>query len=207
MKNDKLEKEAKRYATDIRFENEGEAVANYYDGDVKDAFIAGAEYQHKEDVKVLYNDEEVQAMIRTAVDKVSPMFHANLKLAMADELFEDMRKQEVKKFYRVCNSGTYRGLWYNYDGTFSGIIHDDFNFCTNSDLKMDFDPKLVGWLSSADTLENIWEWFPREDVLELQKRGWYIHEFEASQYRFYDRFKHYIIKQDSSKIIRKIIIE
>lgn len=207
MNNDKLEKEAKRYATDIRFENEGEDVANFYDGDVKDAFIAGAEYQHKEDTRILYNDIEVQAMIRNAVDKVSPLFHENLKIAMADELFEEMRKMEPRRFYRTCNTESKRGLWYNYDGTFSGIIHDDFKFCTNSDLKMEFDPKLVGWLSTCDTLEGVYQWFSKESIIELQKRGWYIHEFEATQYRFYDRFQHHIIKQDTSKLIRKIIIE
>jgi hypothetical protein len=41
-----------------------------------------------------------------------------------------------KTFYRVCNNDSLQGLWYNYDGTFTGLIHNEFNFCVNNELKM-----------------------------------------------------------------------
>jgi hypothetical protein len=106
---------------------------------------------------------------------------------------------EKKLFYRVCHKDTLQGLWYDYKGLFTGKIHNEFDFCTHNKLKMDFDDKLVGWLSATESLETLYGWFPTYDILRLQKYGYYIHTFEATEYRFYDRFKHFVIKQDSSK--------
>lgn len=49
----------------------------------------------------------------------------------------------MQTFYRVCNNQSKQGLWYNFDGTFTGLIHDEFSFCQNATLRMDFDPELV----------------------------------------------------------------
>src|SRR6478735_3708393 len=109
-----------------------------------------------------------------------------------------------KKFYRVCNPSSQQGLWYDFDGNFTGLIHDRFAFCTNSKLAMDFDEELVGWLSATETLEDLWKWFTREDVEKLQDHGWFIFEYEATDYKFYDRFQHMVISQETSKLICKI---
>lgn len=113
---------------------------------------------------------------------------------------------EKKIFYRVCNTESLKGLWYDFKGEFTGLIHEDFDFCINSSLKMDFDPELIGWLSATDNLENLYQWFPKHDIERLQHFGWFIHEFEAEDYKFYEKFQHLIIKQDTSKLIRKIIL-
>lgn len=110
-------------------------------------------------------------------------------------------------FYRVSNTDTQQGLWYDQSGKFTGLIHDKFNFCKNNDLKMDFDPELVGWLSAVPTLEQLYHWFTKEDILELQKHGYYIHKYETLEHRFYERFQHHVINQNNSKIIEKIVIE
>jgi hypothetical protein len=34
---------------------------------------------------------------------------------------------------------------------------------------MDFDVELVGWLSATDNLEELFNWFTKEDIVELQK--------------------------------------
>ena len=102
---------------------------------------------------------------------------------------------QKKTFFRVCNLTTQQGLWYNFDGSFSGLIHDRFNFCQNKDLAMDFDETLVGWLSAVPNLDDLWQWFSKEDVVRLQEHGWHIIEYEAEIYRFYDRFSHYVICQ------------
>ena len=67
---------------------------------------------------------------------------------------------EVKNniFYRVCHVKTLQGLWYDYNGDFTGFIHDRFNFCKNNELKMDFDEEIVGWLSATDSLEKLFNW-------------------------------------------------
>lgn len=115
-----------------------------------------------------------------------------------------MFMSEPKIFYRVGNLETSQGLWYDTQGIFTGLIHNEFNFCKNNELKMDFDPELVGWLSATDTTTHLFEWFPREDIINLQKQGWFIHVYEAVDYKFYERFQHLIIKQETSKFLATI---
>lgn len=114
---------------------------------------------------------------------------------------------EIKKYYRVCHKHTLQGLWYDYKGDFTGLIHDQFNFCKNNELRMDFDDEIVGWLSATDSLDTLFFWFTKEDIQNLQEHGWFIHEFEAEDVKFYERFQHLIIKQDTSKVIRIINID
>lgn len=110
-----------------------------------------------------------------------------------------------KTFFRVCNRETLQGLWYAFDGEFTGLIHNEFSFCLNTKLEMDFDPELVGWLSATDSLETLYNWFTEEDILKLQEKGWFIHEFEATDYKFYERFQHLIINQETS-VVKNIIM-
>lgn len=49
-----------------------------------------------------------------------------------------------KQFYRVCNVETKQGLWYDQKGEFTGLIHTEFNFCTNSNLPMPYDENIRG---------------------------------------------------------------
>lgn len=112
----------------------------------------------------------------------------------------------MKQFYRVCNTLTEQGLWYDFNGNFTGLIHNNFIFCKNNSLKMDFDPELVGWLSATDTLESLYNWFSKEDIIKLQTLGWCIHVYETDDYKFYDKFQHIIINQEKSKLINKITI-
>ena len=64
----------------------------------------------------------------------------------------------MSKFYRVCNTETEQGLWYDFKGNFTGLIHNDFNFCVNNKLEMGFDDELVGWLSATPDLETLYTW-------------------------------------------------
>ena len=110
----------------------------------------------------------------------------------------------MAKYFRVCHVDTMQGLWYQFNGEFTGLIHDKFNFCANRDLKMDFDPEIVGWLSVVDTLESLYNWFTQDDIRKLQEHGWYIHEFESEDCKFYERFQHSVINKETSKVVRKI---
>ena len=112
----------------------------------------------------------------------------------------------MKIFYRVCNLATMQGLWYDYNGEFTGYIHDKFNFCTNNELLMDYHPELVGWLSAVDNLDDLWKWFSREDIFKLQEHDYFIHQFESEEHKFYDRFQHLIINQEKSKPTQQIIL-
>lgn len=106
-------------------------------------------------------------------------------------------------YYRVCNTDTNQGLWYHFNGDFSGLIHSKFDFCENSQLEMEFDPEIIGWLSVAQSLDELYKWFSPADIKELQKHNWLIHEYESEDCKFYDRFQHYVIKQETAKLIRK----
>lgn len=108
----------------------------------------------------------------------------------------------MKKFYRVSNIETNQGLWYNYDGEFTGLIHNEFSFCKNSTLPMPFDKEICGWLSATDELETLYFWFTKEDIIRLQKHGYYIHEYETDEYK--EHQNHWVIKQESGRIVRRI---
>ncbi len=109
-------------------------------------------------------------------------------------------------FYRISNEETHQGVWYDINGNFTGYIHDRFSFCMNNTLAMDFDPALVGFLSAAHDMDILWKWFSREDILELQKHGWYIHAYESDDYWFYERFQHYVINQQTMRLVEKIVL-
>ena len=112
----------------------------------------------------------------------------------------------VKQFYRVCHENTKQGLWYDSQGEFTGLIHGDFNFCSNSKLEMEFDPELVGWLSATESLDTLYQWFSKDDIIELQKHGWFLHLYEGTDYKFYERFQHTVINQKTSKVVKKIVL-
>lgn len=109
-----------------------------------------------------------------------------------------------KTFYRVCNLDTKQGLWYNYEGNFTGLIHNDFNFCQNSSLEMEFDEDIVGYISVTDDYDSLFHWFTKEEILKLQEHGYYIHVYESDDHRFYERFQHYIVNQDSAVLVKRI---
>jgi hypothetical protein len=112
----------------------------------------------------------------------------------------------MKRFYRVSNTKTQQGLWYDFTGNFTGHIHKSFNFCQNSALAMDFDESIVGYLSATPELESLFHWFSKEDIAKLQQWGYYIHVYESDDYWFYEKFQHYVIKQDTAVLIEQIDI-
>ena len=112
----------------------------------------------------------------------------------------------MKNFYRVSNIESEQGLWYDFKGNFTGLIHKDFAFCSNSGLAMDFDPDVVDWLSAVESIRDLHTWFTERDIKRLQELGWYIHEYECNDWRFYTKFQHWLIKKDTSKPVKRIIL-
>lgn len=107
---------------------------------------------------------------------------------------------ETKRFFRVANSKTQQGLWYDFKGNFTGLIHGKFSFCKNSKLPMPFDKEVVGWLSATETLEELYNWFDEEDILNLIEYGYSIAIYEATEYKYHNN--HWLIKQDSSELVK-----
>lgn len=108
---------------------------------------------------------------------------------------------ETKTFYRVANNNTHQGLWYDFQGNFTGKIHNQFSFCMNSGLSMPYDKEIVGWLSATETLEDLYNWFPKEDIQKLEKHGYYITVYEAKEFKRHHN--HWIINQDSSVLLHQ----
>ena len=108
-----------------------------------------------------------------------------------------------KLFYRV-GIDTEEGLWYNKSGEFTGLIHREYNCIKASQLVMPFEQELVGFLSVADSLEHLYQWFTKEEILKLQDIGFFIYEYSSEDFKFYDLYKHNVINQNSSKIISTI---
>jgi len=99
-----------------------------------------------------------------------------------------------KLFYRV-GVETEQGLWYNKSGDFTGLIHTDFKWLNASNLQMPFDLELRGYLSVADSLEHLYQWFSREEIIALQTKGFFIYEYEVTDYKFYNLYQHNVINQ------------
>jgi len=101
-----------------------------------------------------------------------------------------------KFFYRVGTEST-EGLWYNKEGKHTGLIHREFNWLSASSLIMPYEPELVGYISVADSLEHLYSWFTKSEILKLQEVGFSIYEYIAEDYKFYDLYKHNVINQNS----------
>lgn len=104
--------------------------------------------------------------------------------------------KKSKIFYRVANNETEQGLWYDFEGNFTGLIHDKFNFCENSELPMPYDSNVKGWLSATEKLNKIFYWFTKKDIKNLEEYGYKLTVYEAIEYKSHEN--HWLIKQDSS---------
>ncbi len=109
----------------------------------------------------------------------------------------------METFYRVGNTNDEQGLWYNRKGEFTGLIHNEYDFCVNSALPMPFDPTIVGYLSTAKTIEDLYHWFSIDDLVKLNDHGIYMFEYEASDFRVYAN--HWVINEKTSKVVKHFV--
>jgi hypothetical protein len=114
----------------------------------------------------------------------------------------ESRPVETKIFYRVANIETNQGLWYDYSGNFTGLIHDKFDFCLNTKLPMPYNEKIIGYLSATATVEELFNWFTKEDITRLGQFGYYVMAYESSDY-FFDN-NHWVFRKDDSTLIGRV---
>lgn len=110
-----------------------------------------------------------------------------------------IKELEPKIFYRVGtqNGG---GMWYNTNGKFHGSIHkEEFSMLQCHKVPMPFDKDIVGYLSVADSLENLKQWFNDDDMRILEPLGFKILAYLATDYKLHQN--HWVINQESSKRI------
>lgn len=101
-----------------------------------------------------------------------------------------------KIFYRIGDNKTNQGLWYDFNGNFTGLIHKKYSFCESSKLPMPYDPSIIGWLSATDKLDILFLWFSKDEIKKLEEHGYGLNVYEATEYKLYEN--HWVIKQDSS---------
>ena len=105
-------------------------------------------------------------------------------------------------FYRVGVDSA-EGLWYTPQGEFTGKIHNEYNWLSASKLEMPYDEEVIGYLSVVDNIEQLFQWFTKDEIIKLQKQGFKVFEYEATDWKFYERYQHNLINEKTSKIIRK----
>lgn len=100
-------------------------------------------------------------------------------------------------FYRVAHNETGQGLWYDNAGNYTGLIRDVYSFCKNTRLPMPFDPEVRGWLSATRSMDELFEWFPQCDIIQLERYGYYATEYKAAFARKYEN--HWLIHAQTSQ--------
>jgi len=58
----------------------------------------------------------------------------------------------------------------NFEGNFTGLIHDKFDFCVNNALPMPYNKDVKGWLSATDKLNDLFGWLTKEDIKKRKRK-------------------------------------
>lgn len=121
-------------------------------------------------------------------ERFNIMYPNLLNMWGGDVSFE---RQEIKTFYRVANSNN-EGVWYDKEGNHTGLIHTKFNFLSNHELPMPYDKDVVGWHSAVDSLDDLYNWFTKDDIENLKPFGYKVVSYIDVEFRKYKN--HYLIK-------------
>ena len=109
----------------------------------------------------------------------------------------------MKKFYRVENPTTKNGLWYDKNGQFTGVIHEDkFKKLQNNNLPMPYNSEIVDFLSVAESLEDLDKWFNEKDMEILKPYGYVIAEYESNDYKVVEN--HYVMNKFTCKRLKTL---
>lgn len=107
-----------------------------------------------------------------------------------------------KTFFRIHHPDNL-GLWYNKDGVFTRELDKYSLSCAN--LEMDKNDDCAGgFLSCTDTLDNLFNWFTREEIQRLEEAGYRACVFKAQEHKFHDKYKHFLFKEEGSILVAQI---
>jgi hypothetical protein len=88
--------------------------------------------------------------------------------------------------YRVENPNTEQGLWYSHDAKFNPLIRQLSN-AKCRDLPMGFDELYSAqgraWYSGTDSIEQMQDWLPWQDLVELQHLGYGLYELDVQEFK------------------------
>jgi nicotinic acid mononucleotide adenylyltransferase len=88
--------------------------------------------------------------------------------------------------YRVENPDTEQGLWYRQDATFNPFIRQ-LTKAKCRDLPMEFDELYSAegkaWYSGTDSIAQMQDWLPWQDLVELQHLGYGLYEYDVHEWK------------------------
>lgn len=89
--------------------------------------------------------------------------------------------------YRIENLEHMHGMWYDKEGNFDPIIQDLCPDGKAKDFPMPYDEqhKIKGkeWYSAGKSIDNMNEWFSREDAERLVENGFQLYKYEVSEFQ------------------------
>ena len=111
---------------------------------------------------------------------------------------------EEKLFYRVHHPREL-GLWYNDKGEFTHEIGKlELNV---ADLEMDKNEECDGnFLSCTHSLDSLFDWFSRKELFKLKDAGYDICIFKSDNFKFHEKYKHFLFQRKGSLLVAKINI-
>lgn len=130
----------------------------------------------------------------------------DLNSKVIDDLQEFLFDYNSKKTFFRIGTEDKEGLWYNNKGEHTGRIHSEFSFCNASKMEMPLDEKLVGFLSAAESMKDLFKWFTKEEIIKLQEKGFHVYEYESSDYKYYFNFKHYVFLEETATLKNKFTL-
>lgn len=109
-----------------------------------------------------------------------------------------------KIFFRVHHPKG-KGLWYNNNAEFTKEIGKLELGC--ADLETDQNEECAGgFLSCTDSMDSLFDWFGREELLKLKDNGYDICIFKSAEHKFHEKYKHFLFKEEGSLLVAKINI-
>ena len=104
-------------------------------------------------------------------------------------------------FYRVGTTDQ-SGMWYDNKGKFHGAMNSPaFKMLKCNKVEMPFCKETVGYLSAAESIEELENWFTKEDMKILEPLGFKILHYEVTDYKWHKVNNHWLINKKSSKLI------
>ncbi len=104
------------------------------------------------------------------------------------------------KCYRLNHKN--EGLWYNDNGEFTGLINTKYTFCKANSVLMPFREELKNTKSIVTSLEELFNWFPKEDIIKLYEFGYTLDVYEINfcDINFNSEFNHFFISSEFKPI-------
>ena len=105
------------------------------------------------------------------------------------------------KVYRVEDSVSQHGLWRNFDGTVNPVFSKlTVGKCKDMPMGDDDFYRMNGkqWFSATDEPSKLTAWFDVLDVVEMEKLGYRVYEFDVEFYKTVSQYE-VVFTRDSIK--------